>query len=325
VFAVDVASGGVREVVRLSEGFYAHDVEAFGARVAVFLVPANVSSSGVVRDPREEPRIALVDTGTGRVTDARLPVRAGQYPDSVAPAEEPFRSIEPGLAWDLPRAKLYIADGESDRVFVMDLQTGKVTGPFDPKPKRSMLDVLWSLFGSVADAKLASTSRQNAAVAPDGSRLYVTGLRSDFAKGSDGKYHESVVPLQLRVIDTSDMTEVTRMDGATTPLRMSPDGAMLLYGDNRFDTSVEGFATRSVFRIHLVDAVQHGDVALPVDGEPLVVGFDPRSRAAYARIQHYRPGGLGFASLSLIDLATRRVVNERVMERHFADVLLLGP
>jgi hypothetical protein len=324
LFAVDIASGRVREVVRLSQGFYAYDMVAFGARVAVFLVPANVPVDGVVRDPRDAPRIALVDTGTARVTDVKLPVRAGSYPDSVAPAEEPFRSIEPGLGWDLPRAKLYIADAESDRVFVLDLQTGKVTGPFDPKPKRSMLDVLWSLFGSVADAKMTSTSRQNAAVTPDGSRLYVTGLRSDFAKGADGKYHESVVPLQLRVIDISDMTVVTQMDGATTPLWMSPDGAMLLYGDNRYDTSVEGYATRSGYRIHLVDTAQCDDVALPVDGEPLVVGFAQRSRTAYVRIQHYRSGSLGFASLSLIDLATHRVATDRVMERHFADVLLLG-
>jgi DNA-binding beta-propeller fold protein YncE len=277
-----------------------------------------------VQAPADLARIALVDTGTGRVTDAPLPVRAGWYPDEVAAAEEPFRSVEPGLAWDLPREKLYVADADSDRVFVMDLRTGTVAGPFEPKPKRSMLDVLWSLFGSVADAKIASTSRQHAVVTPDGSRLYVTGLRSDFAKGTDGKYHESVTPLQLRVIDLSDMTELARLDGATTPLWMSPEGSVVLFGNNRYDTSVEGYAARSGFRLHLLDGERQQDVAVSVDGDPFVVGFDAKSRTAYVRIQHFSANALSVASLALVDLAARRVITERVMDRHFADVLLVG-
>lgn len=326
VFGVDIASGRVREVARLAHGFYARDMAAFGARVAVFLVPANVPVNGALQAPQDVAHIAFVETGAGTVTDVPLPVRAGFYPDSTAATEEPFRTIEPGLAWDLARGKLYIADADSDRVFVIDLRTGKIAGPFEPRPKRSMLDVLWSLFGSVAEAKMTSTSRQHAVVAPDGSRLYVTGLRSDFAKGTDGKYHESVSALQLRVIDLSDMTELARIDGATTPLWMSPDGSVLLYGDNSYDMSVEGYAARSGFRLHLLDSTRHQDVALPVDGDPLVIGFDAISPTAYVRIQHFSANTLSVASLALIDLGGRKVVRERVMDRHFADVLLLaGP
>ncbi|HEV8672348.1 MAG TPA: hypothetical protein VGS01_16595 [Candidatus Limnocylindria bacterium] len=324
LFGLDVVSGRVREIARLAHGFYARDMVVFGGRAAVYLMPANVPINGTVQPPVELPHIAIVETAGGSAIDVPLPVRAGFYPDSTAAAEEPFRTVEPGLGWDLARGKLYVADAESDRVFVMDLRTGKIAGPFEPKSKRSMLDALWSLFGSVAEAKMTSTSRQHAVVSPDGSRLYVTGLRSDFAKGTDGKYHEFVTPLQLRVIDLSDMTELTRKDGASTALWIAPDGSTLLYGDNSYDTSVEGYATRRAFKLHLLDAARHDDVALPVDGDPLVIGFEARSRMAFVRLQHSSSGSLGYASLALVDLAGRAIIRERAMERHFADVLLLG-
>lgn len=323
VFALDVATGGVRELARLAQGFYARDMVAFGTRVAAYLMPAN-GPTGAAEQPKNAPRIALVDTGTGRVTEAELPVRAGSYADTTAPIDEPFRSIEPGLAWDLPRSRLYIADAETDRVFVLDLRSGNIAGPFDPKPKRSMLDVMWSLFGSVAEAKMVSASRQHAAISPDGTRLYVTGVRSDFAKAQDGKYHETVTPLELRVIDTSDMSELARRDGATTPLWLSPDGASLLFGDNQYDRSVEGYAARSDFKLHLVDTGSgYARATLSMAGEPQLRAFDRKSRMAFVSLQHFASGSLGYASLSLIDVGNRRIVSRRVMDRHFADVLLL--
>ncbi len=324
VFALDIASGRIREVARLGQGFYAHDMVVTGGRVAVYLIPANAPVDGTVQDPQEAPRIALVDTGSGRVTDVRLPVRAGQYRDATAPADEPNRSIDPGLAWDLARMRLYLADAETDRVFVLDLRTGRLEGPFEPKPKRSMIDVLWSLFGTVAEAKTVSASRQHAVTSPDGTRLYVAGRRSDFAKGQDGRYHETVTPLQVRIIDTSDMSEVARLDGGSTDLWISPDGTTLVYGDNRYDQSVEGYAARSDFRLHLVNtAMGYDRVTLPMDGDPALRVFDLRSGTAFVRIQHFASGTLGHASVSVIDLATRRMIATRAMDRHFADVLLL--
>jgi DNA-binding beta-propeller fold protein YncE len=323
VFGLDIASGRVREVARLSNGFYARELVRLDAGVAVYLMPANVPVNGSYQGPRDAARIALVDTATGRVREVPLPIRAGSYPDITAPIDEPFRSVEPGLAWDLPRNKLYVADADSDRVYVVDLRTGQVAGPFDPKPKRSVLDVIWSLFGSVASAKMVSTSRQHAAIAPDGTRLYVTGLRSDFAKAQDGKYHETVTPLDLRVIDTSDMSELARVDGATTRLWLSPDGANLVFGDNEYDRSVEGYAARSEFRLHVVNTTSnHERVTIPLGGAPTLSVFDAR-RIAFVGVQRFSGASLGHASLSLIDLARGRVIADRVMDRHFADVILL--
>jgi hypothetical protein len=274
------------------------------------------------------PAIFLVDPATAWIVAVvQLPMRAGQVQDpAAAGGDEPFRSIEPGFAWDLPRSRVFVADAESDGIAIVDLRTGELRGPFVPRPRRSMVDVLWSLFGNIAEAKMVSANRQQAAVSPDGSRLFVSGLRSDFAKGQDGKYHEVIAPLALRVIDTTDMSEMASLDAATTALWISPDGGSLLYGTNRFDQTVEGYANRLDFKLTLVNVSAPNDaITVPVAGQPRVVGFEPRLGTAYLSVQHVESGMLGHASLSVVDLASRRIVATRDMERHVAEILLLGP
>src|SRR5207247_2367703 len=131
---------------------------------------------------------------TGAAVYWAQPVRAGQYQDPAAPtADEPWRQIAPGLAWDGPRSRLFVADAESERIFRVDLDAGTIAGPFEPKPRRSLADVLWALLGgTTAQAKMQSSDRQQATVSADGTRLYISGMRSTFAKGQDGKYHESI-------------------------------------------------------------------------------------------------------------------------------------
>src|SRR5207247_27101 len=68
---------------------------------------------------RDAPTVFVVDPAAARiVATIPLPVRAGQYQDPAAPtADEPWRQIAPGLAWDGPRSRLFVAAAESDRIF----------------------------------------------------------------------------------------------------------------------------------------------------------------------------------------------------------------
>ncbi len=318
---LDVASGALREIMRLPDGFYVREIAVAGPRIAVYGEPILVLIDG---KPRDVPSLFLIDPVAGKIASTiRLPIRAGQYQDpAAANSDEPFRLISPGFGWDLPRSRLFVADAESNRIFVVDLRTGQIRGPFEPRQRRSMIDVLWSLFGTVAEAKMVASTQQEAVVSPDGKRLYVSGLRSDFAKGQDGKYHENAMPIDLRIIDTEDMSEIARLGGATTTLWISPDGAALLYGTNRYDTSAEGYASRLDFKLHLLDTAGAREIAaLPFDGMPFLTTFDAERRLAY--VQSLASGNVGRATVLQIDLSTGVAIGKREMERHFADVLLL--
>ena len=320
----DLATAQAAELARFADGYYVRDLRVVGSRVAAWLVPA----TGVLIDgrPREVPQVVVVDAVTGSIAATiRLPdLRAGYVPDPTAPFD-PSRNVEPGLAWDTPRARLYVADAESDRIYSLDLRSGAVRSA-EPKPRRSLLNVLWSLFGQPAEAKLMNSTRQYAALSPDGSRLYVTGQRSDFVKGQDGKLHEVVTPIQLRVIDTADMAEIGRLDAASTALWVSPDGSRILYGTERVDSKAEDWAVRSDFKLQVLDAASQHDIAsLSLSGPAWLLAFDATTRIAYVEAQPYGDITSGHAMIMAVALGAGDVTVRRTLGRHFADIIVLRP
>ena len=326
LWRLDVAAGSAREIVRLPPNLYARDVRVLDGRVAIYAEPGpgNVTIGGQGRDPG--PSVFVIDPASARMLSVALPVRAGQYQDaSPANADEPWRQIAPGLAWDPSHRRLFVADAESERIFHIDLDTGSINGPFEPKPRRSLVDALWALVGgSTAQAKMVSADRQQAELSADGRYLYVSGVRSTFAKGSDGKYHEQIVPLDLRVIDTFDMVELARTDAAATPLWLAPDAATLLYGTSIYDTRAEGYATRSDFAVHVVDPLSLRDrKTLSVEGSPWLTSFDAGRHLAYVSWTSIVGGTLSRATVLTIDLATDTIVSRRDLDRHYAEVLLI--
>ena len=327
LWKLDVASGSAREVLRLPANLYARDVQTLKGRVAVYAEPGgNVLIDGQRRDA---PTVFVVDPASARiVATIPLPVRAGQYQDpAAATADEPWRQIAPGLAWDGPRSRLFVADAESERIFRVDLDAGTIAGPFEPKPRRSLADVLWALLGgTTAQAKMQSSDRQQATVSADGTRLYISGVRSTFAKGQDGKYHEQLVPLDLRVIDTAGMVELARTAAASTALWLAPDGSSLLYGSERWDSTAEGYATRSEWTLHLADGASARERAsFPAGGTAWLASFNRDSTIAYVSWTAIVGGTLASATLQAVDLRAGRIAAAREMERHVADLLVVAP
>jgi hypothetical protein len=323
VFALDVASGAVREVARFAEGYSARDLRVLAARIAVWLVPTSL----VMIDgrPRDVPQVALVAAAGGIDTTVPLPaIHAGQTRDTYA--EDGYRSIEPGLAWDVERGRLYVADAESERIFTVDLRSGTLGGPVVPARNRSLSDVLWSLFGSVADAKMQSSTRQRAALSADGRWLYVSGERSDL-KSSDGKLREVITPLQLRVIDPTDLSLTATLDAATTMLWPAPSGTRLLYATSRITPVAEGSADRLDWRLHLTDGAAAKELAaVPFDGQPWLLAFDGNRGIAYLGSLPSGGGTSGRVSVLAIDLVNGSVIARREMGRHYSDVILMpGP
>ena len=324
VWRLDVAAGSARQLARLPDGMSAREVMPFGDLVTVFAQPSDLA---VGAQRGGSPSIFVIDPATGAaIRSIPVPVRAGQYqdPKAVDPTE-PWRTITPGLAWDLPRSRLFVADAESERIYRVDLRTGAIAN-FDPQPRRSFIDTLWALLGgSIADAKSNAASRQQATISPDGERLYVSGSRTEYVQTQDGRYQEQITPLDLRVIETRDMSEVARHGASTGPLWIAPDGVSLLYGTARYDPNASGYAF-SEFKLHLADGATAQDRAVvSLSGDVWIASVDSASRSAYVVSTSVVADALGRATVTAIDLQTGRARVARDMGRHYADVLLVAP
>lgn len=212
-------------------------------------------------------------------------IRAGQVRESGAAADD-VRNVRPALGWDLPRGRLYVIDADDDRAAVIDLASAAMRGPFIIRPRASLLDRLLGLISSPADAKAQSSSDRRAVVSPDGRRLYLSGFRSDFVRsaGPQDAGREQVTPLPLQVIDVTDMTEIGRIDVASTEFAISPDGRRLLAVTNRFEPSATGWATRTNYELRLIDSerlTQIGSMAIEDRGRIIGLASDTAYVAAH--------------------------------------------
>src|SRR5262249_54694302 len=85
----------------------------------------------------DAPYVLIVDPRRQEVTaDVRLDgVKAWQYAEKdAAGADIGYRMYWPGLAWDLARDRLYVADAARDHVVVVDLAKGAILRQSDLPP-----------------------------------------------------------------------------------------------------------------------------------------------------------------------------------------------
>lgn len=217
-----------------------------GRATAVTTLPAGVVVTEVV--PLRDARAAVYAAG-GRVLVADL--RAGRVVVDLQLA--PLGS--PGLGWDVDNDLLYIA--HAGGVTVVDLAVGAVVA-------------------QRVDAPIAGDPAvYQAAVSPDGTRLYVTGARAG-------------VTLGLEVIDTASLESLTALALPVASVTVSPDGNWLALGGGGSGVMVLRAGETEVYA-----AV--GDP----DSEPL--GFDPSSSLLYVAGRR----------LQVLNMTTDRVVASR--------------
>jgi DNA-binding beta-propeller fold protein YncE len=283
VYRYDLASDRVSRVAALPPMFFPEfaGVGVAGDRMAI--VGSRVGDAS----PSRGAEVYVVDLAKGslRAKFELAGIRAGQVRDTEAAADD-VRNVRPAIGWDLPRGRLYVIDADDDRVAVIDLASAAMRGPFDIRPRASLLGRLLGLISSPADAKAQSSSDRRAVVSPDGRRLYLSGFRSDFvgSAGPQDSGREQVTPLPLQVIDVTDMTEIGRIDVASTEFAISPDGRRLLAVTNRFDPSPAGWATRTNYELRLIDTerlTQIGSIAIEDRGRIIGLASDTAYVAAH--------------------------------------------
>jgi hypothetical protein len=270
VYRYDLAADKLTLVVALPALFLPEfaGVGIAGDRMAI--VGSTVGAPG----PSRVAEVYVVDLAKATIVAKfdLVGIRAGQVRDPGSSANE-VRDVRPGLGWDLPRGRVYVIDADDDRVAVIDLASAAMRGPVVVRPRASLIDHLLGLVSSPADAKDQSNSERRAIVSSDGRRLYVSGFRSDVVAGAVPQ----VTPLPLQMIDTADMTQLGRIDLASTDIAVSPDGRRLLAVTHRFEPS--GWTG---YELRLVDTERSTQIAsIALEDRGHLIGFASGGDAAY--------------------------------------------
>jgi hypothetical protein len=195
-------------------------------RLAVFGSPV-VYGDEPVPEASRWARLLLVDLAEGQlVGDLELP---GLVAGRLWEGEGAGTFAHPGLAWDLPRDRLYVVDADRLAVTVVDIERLAVIAQREIALASSPGERLVAWLLPAAQAKSQEGTRRNVGIHPEGSLLYVSGVRWELDYDEEGHVSgERQVSLGLTVIDTDDLQEVARLDLPVSDVEVSPNGTHLL-------------------------------------------------------------------------------------------------
>lgn len=277
------------------------------------------------------PQLLFVDPAGRRITTGLHldGLKAGQYREAVDTNENPYRTYQPGLAWDMQRERLYVVHADSDEITIVDLAEAAVLKQGEIQPRSSLLDRILRRLASPAEAKTQDLTSRQAALSPDGRRLYITGEHIATVQGPNGQWSTQTLPAGLQVVDTSGLGEVGQFNQPVTSMALSPDGRWLLLvmATAGADAGQTG-ANPVQQQLTVLDAARllpmsQTNVSAPV----ILLGFSADSRAAYLSHPLGHVTGTPLAQPSWEDqvlaLPSGQVVADRQLPGVFGDILLL--
>ena len=127
-------------------------------------------------------------------------------------------------AWDDFRDRAYLPHVGSEALTTVDLRSGKVTTG-EVTRQLGFWERLLAAWVPPAHAKGPSSYRQ-AALAPDGSLIYLSGSTIEWSEDDESGYRE--IPAGIVAVEPDALTEVARIDLPLGGFRLSPDGRHLL-------------------------------------------------------------------------------------------------
>ena len=135
-----------------------------------------------------------------------------------------FASFRDGWVWDRASRRILVAHGASDKITVADLEEGRILEQTLIRPQSDGLGMLLDWLVGTAEAKLAPGIDRVAALSPDGRRLYLAGQRREMYELPNDFWSYSETPLNFRVVDTENMSEIAEFDIPASRVYASPDG-----------------------------------------------------------------------------------------------------
>jgi hypothetical protein len=289
IFVADVATLTVRELARLPVGFQPYETRLAAARIAVL---GAINERNLAKD---DAAVVFVDTTSGRMASQLhlAGMRIGQFAVTEA-GLYPYRMILPGVAWDLARGRLVLADAERDVIRIVDLLHETETGELAIRSRASSK-------GPPGGAKMVSTTRKVATLSADGRWLYVNGLREDVS--ANDPEHVTLVPIAMQRVDLSNMSEAARVAGGANLLLLSSDQSRLLFAGEEGSTLLDASDLREIARLN----------------GPRETGLIERQGVAYLARWSFP----GTATLRALDFRTGRILATRDVDRQVADLIAL--
>ena len=249
----------------------------------------NLAIFGVPTDPNNltegAPHLFIVDPVRNHiVSDIRIDgVKAGQFYEqgmnATASAQEESQQYvmySPSLAWDLDRKLLYIAHADDDKITVVDLQRGSVVNQAQIQARQSFPQWMAAALSLTAEAKGGPWLGVHSALSSDEKRLYV------FREKTEMGITQSV---DLRVIATDGMREISHLNELLTDFVLTPDGKSLLVVKAEVDKSYgfDSMVSRDVYILDSETLQERTHIRIDQVDQLSFDGFSPDAHAVYLR------------------------------------------
>ncbi len=248
--------------------------------LAIFGVPTNLNNL-----TEDMPYLFIVDAARNRIlSDIRLDgVKAGQFHeqvmDAAASAQEAswqYVMYSPGLAWDLDREVLYIAHADDDKITVVDLLKGSVVKQTQIQAWQPFLQWMADSLAPAAEAKGGPWLGVRLLLSSDGERLYVFREKTEMGISS---------PVDLRVIATDGMREISHLNDLLTDFALSPDGKSLLVIKAEVDKSYsfDSTVSRDVYILDSETLQERTHIRIDQVDQLWFDGFSADAHSVYLR------------------------------------------
>ncbi len=280
LYSYDLESQQLSMNAQFPSSFMTWSQHLSSGNLAIFGVPTD--SNNLTEDV---PQLFIVDPARNTIlSDIRLGgVKAGQFHEQVTdgtPSEQEeslqYVLYSPGLAWDADRKLLYIAHADDDKITVVDLQKGSVVKQAQIQARQPFLQWIADSLSPAAEAKGGPWLGVRLLLSNDGKRLYV------FREKTEMGISKSV---DLRVIATDGMREISHLNDLLTDFALTPDGKSLLVVKAEVDKSYgfDSMVSRDVYVLDSETLKERTHIRIEQVDQIWFDGFSPDGRYAYLR------------------------------------------